>query len=38
MNDLRGNHILSLNKPRTTTYGLSSFSYVLTKYVAKCAT
>ena len=26
--NLRGNHILSLNKPRTTSYGLSSFSYL----------
>ena len=29
---------LSLNKPGTTSYGLSSFSCVLAKYVAKCAT
>ena len=26
--DLRGNYILSLNKPRTTSHGLSSFSYL----------
>ena len=38
MHDLRGNYILSLNKPRTTSYGLSFFPYVLTKCVAKCAT
>ena len=25
--DLRGNYILSLSKPKTTTYGLKSFSY-----------
>ena len=25
LHDLRGNYILSLNKPRTTSYGLSSF-------------
>ena len=25
MHDLRGNYILSLNKPRTTSHGLSSF-------------
>ena len=35
MHDLRGNYILSLNKPRTTSYGLSFFPYVLTKCVAK---
>ena len=30
--DLRGNHILFLNKPGTTSYGLSSlFSYVSAK-------
>ena len=26
--DLRGNYILSLNKPRTTSHGLSSSSYL----------
>ena len=26
-NDLRGDYILSLSKPETTTYGLNSFSY-----------
>ena len=31
MPDLRGNYVLSLNKPRTTSYGLSSFSYVSAK-------
>ena len=32
MHDLRGNYILSLNKPGTTIYGLSSlFSYVSAK-------
>ena len=31
MRDLRGNYILSLNKPKTTSYGLSSFSCVLAK-------
>ena len=32
MHDLRGNYILSLNKPATTIYGLSSlFSYVSAK-------
>ena len=31
MNDLRGNYILSLNKPRTTSRGLCSFSYVSAK-------
>ena len=30
-NDLRGNYILSLNKPRTTSHNLSSFSYVSAK-------
>ena len=25
--DLRGNYILSLSKPKTTTYSLNSFSY-----------
>ena len=29
--DLRGNYILSLSKPKTTTYGLNSFSYVSVK-------
>ena len=38
MHDLRGNYILSLNKPRTTSYGLRFFPYVLTKCVGKCAT
>ena len=31
MRYLRGNYILSLNKPKTTSYGLSSFSYVSAK-------
>ena len=31
MHNLRGKYILSLNKPRTTSYGLSSFSYVSAK-------
>ena len=32
MHDLRGNYILSLNKPGTTSYGLTSlFSYVSAK-------
>ena len=32
MHDLRGNYILFLNKPGTTSYGLSSlFSYVSAK-------
>ena len=32
MHDLRGNYILSLNKPGTTSYGLSSpFSYISAK-------
>ena len=31
MRDLRRNNILSLNKPKTTCYGLSSFSYVPAK-------
>ena len=31
MHDLGGNYILSLNKLRTTSYGLSSFSYVAAK-------
>ena len=31
MHDLRENYILSLNKPRTTSHGLSSFSYVSAK-------
>ena len=29
--DLRGNYILSLSKPETTTYGLNSFSYLSAK-------
>ena len=29
--DLRGNYILSLSKPKTTTYGLNSFSYFSAK-------
>ena len=29
--DLRGNYILSLSKPKTTTYGLNSFSYLSAK-------
>ena len=29
--DLRGNSILSLSKPKTTTYGLNSFSYFSAK-------
>ena len=29
--DLRGNYILSLSKPTTTTYGLNSFSYFSVK-------
>ena len=28
MHDLRGNYILSLNKPGTTSYGLSSFFFL----------
>ena len=31
MHDLGGNSILSLNKPKTTSYGLSSFSHVSAK-------
>ena len=32
VHDLRGNYILSLNKPGTTSYGLSSlFSYISAK-------
>ena len=31
MHDLRGNYILSLNKSKTTSYGLTSFSYVSAK-------
>ena len=31
MRDLRGNYILSLNKPKTTSYGLNFFSYVSAK-------
>ena len=31
MHDLRGNCILSLNKPKTSSYGLSSFSNVSAK-------
>ena len=30
-NDLHGNYILSLSKPKTTTYGLNSFSYFSAK-------
>ena len=30
--DLRGNYILSLSKPKTTTYGLNSFSYFSAKH------
>ena len=30
-NDLRGDYILSLSKPETTTYGLNSFSYLSAK-------
>ena len=29
--DLRGNYILSLGKPKTTTYGLKSLSYFSAK-------
>ena len=29
--NLRGNHILALPKPKTTTYGLHSFSYLASK-------
>ena len=29
--DLRGNYILSLSKPKATTYGLNSFSYFSAK-------
>ena len=29
--DLRGNYILSLSKPKTTTYGFNSFSYFSAK-------
>ena len=29
--NLRGNHILALSNPKTTTYGLHSFSYVASK-------
>ena len=29
--DLRGNYILSLSKPKTTTYGLNSFFYFSAK-------
>ena len=29
--NLRGNYILSLPKPKTTTYGLHSFSYLSAK-------
>ena len=29
--DLRGNYILSLSKPKTTTHGLNSFSYFSAK-------
>ena len=31
MHDFGGNYILSLNTPRTTSHGLSSFSYVSAK-------
>ena len=31
MHDLHGNYTLSLNKPKTTSHGLSSFSYVSAK-------
>ena len=31
MHDLRGNYVLSLKKPKTTSYGLSSFSNVSAK-------
>ena len=31
MRDFRGNYILSLNKPKTTSYGLNFFSYVSAK-------
>ena len=31
MRDLRGHYILSLNKPKKISYGLSSFSYVSVK-------
>ena len=31
MHDLRGNYILSLNKPKTTSYGLGTFSNVSAK-------
>ena len=31
MHDLGGNYILSFNKPKTTSYGLSSFSNVPAK-------
>ena len=29
--NLHGNHILALSNPKTTTYGLHSFSYVASK-------
>ena len=29
--NLRGTHMFTLNKPRTTTYGLHSFSYFSTQ-------
>ena len=29
--NLRGHHILSLSKPRTTVYGLHSFNYLAAK-------
>ena len=29
--NLRGNHILALPNPKTTTYGLHSFSYLASK-------
>ena len=31
MHNLRGNYILSLNKPRTTSYGFAPSSYVSAK-------
>ena len=31
MRDVRGNYILSLNKPETISYGLNFFSYVSAK-------
>ena len=32
MHDLRGNYILSLTEPRTTSHGLSSFPYLSAKF------